>query len=459
MGGLSSFFKSKKGTTITQEPMQTTEQKDMMKMLSEFAKTGKFGDYQAGEGYTGKLGEYGMTGVEGEGQTRIMEMLRNLPGMFGAGKEQLTSTMGTTPELLTKGKESLAGQLEGGLPGGVQAGENRMLSLLSGEKPETLTAGKESLLSSLGKSPELLEAGKGTLLDLLSSDRFDPYSEKGEYAGFKKGVQRESKEAGERLKRDLAVTGDLFSTAYGKESGLLQERTQDILTNKMAEMYDKYTGRKITGAETASRIGLAEDEMSRVKAQTAANLGLAETDMDRVIAQTASNMGINQAEMERVLANTATQAGFQETEMGRALAQTAATMGIQERGMESEAAKMSQQFGMLERMLKDAEAKDKYAEWMRKTAGQKETIETAKTLFTKDIPYGVKSYTTASSGSPFSKILNQALGAVGTAIGDPVGGMIGSGISGMFGQKGGGSINEGSSLYDRLGEYRPLLSS
>ena len=418
MGGISDFFKSKEGTTITQTPMQTTEQTDMMRMLAEFAKTGKFGDYQAGEAYTGKLGEYGMTGLEGEGQSKMMDMLRSLPGMFGAGKEQLTSTMGTEPKLLTAGKESLAGKLEGGLPTGVEAGEGKMLSLLSGERPETLTAGKESLVSSLDKTPELLEAGKGTLLDLLSSDKFDPYAETGEYEGFKKGVLRESEEAGERLKRDMAITGDLFSTSLGKESGLLQERTSDILTNKMAELYDKYTVRKIAGAETASRIGLAEDEMNRVKAQTAANLGLAETDMDRVIAQTSANMGISRAEIERVLASTATQAGFQETEMGRALAETAANMGIAERGMESDATKMSQQFGMLERMLKDAEAKDKYAEWMRKTASQKETIDTAKTLFTTNIPYGVKSYTTASSASPFSQILNKALSTVGTAFGD-----------------------------------------
>jgi len=290
MSLLSSLFKGKKGTTITQEAMQTDEQKDAMKMLSDFSKTGKFGDYRADEGYTGKLGEYGQTGLE-------------------------------------------------------QAGQNKIMSMLS------------------GGSPEIFEAGKGTILDLLTSDKFDPYSENGIYSGFKKQTLREADEASDRLKRNMAITGDLFSTAQGKEQGLLQERTHGTLTDKLAQLYDTFAQRKLAGA------------------------------------------------------------------------QTAANMGIAERGMESDAARMSQQFGQLERMLKDAEAKDKYSEWMRKRQSQQQTIDAAKALFNKDVPYGVKSYTTADSASPFSKILNAGLGAAGTAFGAPIGSMIGGSISSLFSPK------------------------
>ena len=49
------FFDSKKGTTITQEPLQTDEQKKVMKLLTDFASTGKFGDFKAGDLFKGDL--------------------------------------------------------------------------------------------------------------------------------------------------------------------------------------------------------------------------------------------------------------------------------------------------------------------------------------------------------------------------------------------------------------------
>lgn len=82
-------------TTVTQEPMMTKEQQDAMNMLLSYGKTGKWGgtDYTPGEQYTGKMGEYGMTGAETKGQ----ELLSSLLGKgteigydkLGLGQEEL----------------------------------------------------------------------------------------------------------------------------------------------------------------------------------------------------------------------------------------------------------------------------------------------------------------------------------------------------------------------------------
>jgi len=105
----------------------------------------------------------------------------------------------------------------------------------------------------------------------------------------------------------------------------------------------------------------------------------------------------------------------------------AAEMGAQEMNMLG----MAQQMGALERMLKDQQAKEKYAAWQNQRNEFTQAIEAAQGVFNKDVPYGVKSYT-ASSPSPFSTILNSVLGAAGTAIGGPIGGMVSSGIGSMF---------------------------
>jgi hypothetical protein len=73
--------------------------------------------------------------------------------------------------------------------------------------------------------------------------------------------------------------------------------------------------------------------------------------------------------------------------------------------------------GALERMLKDQQAKGKYAAWQNQRNEFTQAIEAARGVFNKDVPYGVKSYT-SSTPSPFSTILDSVLGGVGKAAGN-----------------------------------------
>jgi len=90
------FFKKKEGTTINQEEMLTPEQKQAMGLLTNFAKTGKFGDFQAGEKYEGKLGDFDMTGIESLGQNKLMELVSGkIPEMFELGKGEIKNLLTT----------------------------------------------------------------------------------------------------------------------------------------------------------------------------------------------------------------------------------------------------------------------------------------------------------------------------------------------------------------------------
>lgn len=266
------LFNKKKGTTITQEPMLTPEQMQALQALSGFSQTGKLGNYQAGEAYTGSLGDYTMTATEKAGQNKLSELVN-------------------------------------------------------------------------GGTNQLFGAGSDEIMKLLTTDKFDPYAKGGVYAGFEQNLARTQNDASTQLKRNLAVTGDLYSTANAKEHGLLAERTQLQSSNKLAELYQHFSDQKVSAAGTAIDAGVKQEAI----------------DQGRI--------------------------------------------------------SLSQSAGALERLLSDAQAKAKYADYLRGRTEVSQQVDAAKTVLNKDVPYGVKSFTTPDSPSPFSNLLNAGLQIAGTAAG------------------------------------------
>lgn len=96
--------------TITQESMLTPDQQRARGSLEEFYKTGKFGNYQAGESYGGSLGNYDMSNVEQGGLNQIMSQLQ------GGGGAMNTLNMGKTElQNLLSGNSMYDPTAEGGL--------------------------------------------------------------------------------------------------------------------------------------------------------------------------------------------------------------------------------------------------------------------------------------------------------------------------------------------------------
>lgn len=269
MSWLSDFFKEKKGKTITQEAMQTDEQKQAMKMLADFASTGKFGNYQAGDAYGGSLGDYEMTDATKLGQSQLIEMLK-------------------------------------------------------------------------GALPEAFTMGQNEFKNVLATDKYDPNAEGGVYSGFKRNVMRESQDAKDALQRDLAITGDMYSSDRAKQLGILGERTSNSLQDKLAELYDQYANRRLGAADKLGQ------------------------------------------------------------------------MGIQEEGLKQNRINLASTIGDIQRQLNDQKAKSLYADWNRARGEQQSQIDAAKTLFQKDVPYGIKSFTGPDKPSTFMSMWGETNPFVGS---------------------------------------------
>ena len=269
MSWISDLFKKKKGQTITQETMQTDEQKQAMKMLSDFAQTGNFGGYNAGDAYGGSLGDYEMTDATKLGQSQLMDMLKS-----------------AMPEAFTMGQQEFK--------------------------------------------------------DVLATDKYDPYAKGSLYEGFKRNTMRESQDAKDALQRDLALTGDMYSSDRAKQLGILGERTSNSLQDKLAELYDQYSQRRLSAAQ----------------------------------------------------------------QLGQ--------MGQQEESMNSNRINLASTIGDMQRQLNDQKAKAKYADWIRAREEQQSQIDAAKTLFQKDVPYGLKSITGPDKPSTFMSMLGELNPIVGS---------------------------------------------
>lgn len=124
-----------------------------------------------------------------------------------------------------------------------------------------------------GGKPEMMQLAAEEYKNILNNDYYDPYSETGTFSGYKTNVMNELQESSDVLKRNLAVQGDLYSTRLIQEQGDLNQAAQDSLTNKLAELYDTYTSRRLTAAQSAASLGVAEESIDQNRLAMLSEIG------------------------------------------------------------------------------------------------------------------------------------------------------------------------------------------
>lgn len=88
-----------KKNTITEPP----EISNMRKLLASFATTGQFGDFKAGAEVPLGYGDYGMTGIESQGQSQLQSLLSSgIPDQFKLGDSALQDLLQTSPGAIEK---------------------------------------------------------------------------------------------------------------------------------------------------------------------------------------------------------------------------------------------------------------------------------------------------------------------------------------------------------------------
>lgn len=133
-----------------------------------------------------------------------------------------------------------------------------------------------------GLSPTY-EQGKDFLSEFVSK-AYDPASSD-LYKGFRTNVMREKGDALDQLKREMAFTGDLYSTETAKQTGLLGERTQQSLQNKLAELADTNVLRRLGAAEDLTQLGLQEEDVLTKRIGLGMSLGDIERQLRTMEAQ------------------------------------------------------------------------------------------------------------------------------------------------------------------------------
>ncbi len=222
-----SFLGSKKGSTVQQKPLRTGPQAESEQILLDFAKSGKFGDFEVG----GKLKGF-TPGAALEGFTPGAPLEGFTPGeRFGGPLGDFDPT-----DIEGLGLGKLRGLLQGGLP-------------------------------------ESLSQAQQTAGAFQSGDRFDPFSETGEFAPFKATVEKNLAEAKDRLKQNAAFQGNLFSSDLVGQLGELEQEGQGQLTGKLAQLFSEFTGRKLDAARLGGDLGAAEEAISQGRIGTASSVG------------------------------------------------------------------------------------------------------------------------------------------------------------------------------------------
>lgn len=94
-GLLGGFGGKKKNNQVPLEPPEVTEAR---RRLAEYSKTGTYGNFTAGAEVPLGYGDYGMTGIEGQGQTALQDLLnQGLPSQYASGDAALMDYLATDP--------------------------------------------------------------------------------------------------------------------------------------------------------------------------------------------------------------------------------------------------------------------------------------------------------------------------------------------------------------------------
>ena len=94
-GAVSSLLGKKKQEQV---PLETPEQRAVRQKLMGFADTGTFGNFTAGAEVPLGYGDYGITGIEKQGQTALQDLLnQGLPSGYAQGDAALNDFLKTDP--------------------------------------------------------------------------------------------------------------------------------------------------------------------------------------------------------------------------------------------------------------------------------------------------------------------------------------------------------------------------
>ncbi len=137
-----------------------------------------------------------------------------------------------------------------------KVGQSKLMDLINGALPDAFTQGQNELSSVLGPN-----------------SIYDPTNPNGVYKAFKAETQQNAKYAQDALNRQLALTGDTYSTNKARSTAQLNTDTTNALNSKLADLYQNYTGQRLNAATGLMNSGVTQEGLNQSRINLANTVG------------------------------------------------------------------------------------------------------------------------------------------------------------------------------------------
>ena len=157
-------------------------------------------------------------------------------------------------------------------------------------------------------APELSQLGGQEYKELLTTDKYNPMADANKdtyFKPYKAEIMDQYSSLSDVYDRELAKTGDFYSTNRGTQQRELIEETGRQLNITIADLYKNYMNQRLTGAATAANLGTQEQNMELQRITAAQQQGQLERMLKDAEAKETYNEWLRQRSEYADLINTA----------------------------------------------------------------------------------------------------------------------------------------------------------
>lgn len=131
------------------------------------------------------------------------------------------------------------------------------------------------------QAPELNRLGSNEIKELLTTDKYNPMANKGAYFDpYKANIMQEYAGLSDELDKQLAATGDFYSSNRSNQQRELAGETGRQLATLTSNLYQDYMNKRLQGAELADQMGQVQQQMDLQRIQASQTMG----SLERVLA-------------------------------------------------------------------------------------------------------------------------------------------------------------------------------
>lgn len=179
----------------------------------------------------------------------------------------------TTTDEQDLARQALANFLKSGTTGPYTAGAQYSGQMGDFQMSDAEKAGQSKLMDLINSAlPQSFTNGQNEYQSVLDG-KFDPNDPNGVYQGFKKETLANQSDSQDTLNRQLAVTGDTYSTNRARSTAQLNTNTTNSLNSKLADLYQNYSNQRLSAAGGLINSGIQQEGLDQGRINLASTVG------------------------------------------------------------------------------------------------------------------------------------------------------------------------------------------